>query len=84
MNQKQVIRQEEQEALNCEYCSQKKGDISGNRLLLLALLAGRDASKCLRLCKRANLALIFIASTSHAFYIYYHSYIGIRHFFFLL
>jgi hypothetical protein len=26
-------------------------DIPGNRLLLLALLAGRDASKCLRLCQ---------------------------------
>jgi hypothetical protein len=27
MNQNQVIRQEEQEALNCEYCSQKKAEI---------------------------------------------------------
>jgi hypothetical protein len=27
--------------------SKESRDISGNRLLLLALLAGRDASKCL-------------------------------------
>jgi hypothetical protein len=58
MNPKQVIIQQKEqlEALNCEYCSQKKAErsFSDNRLLLLALLAERDTRiqmfKAMRAC----------------------------------
>ena len=58
MNQKQVIMQEEQDAVNWEYCCQNKAEIFlDNRLRLVALLTRRDTSNCLRMCKNANVAL---------------------------
>ena len=58
MNPKQVIIQQKEhlETLNCKYRSQKKAErfFSDNRLLLLALLAGRDTHiqmfKAMRAC----------------------------------